>query len=424
MNVDESLRKLREKCCICLQKDITQKKPTWICSCTASVYKTTVLESLGKRGQQNLKLKEVPNLLTSKLIAEEKLRQIAYLNPKVLPREVVKGIRAKYPSGPYKDEIYQQRLPEVQSLSQNMSKQTKAGSSEQKPVEVPEVLSDELASTLEDALKHVDVALVTQNMLTIQDVFRYEGFDVAYIQKVFMTLFGQLDEKVMIEVAEGKPRQVSGLENIKGCISLLAFLYNYRGNNTASILDSQKEPNKKNLALLFNRLRIQDRVTETVDGKTKKGKATLTLSRLAAAFPLYSLNIIISDEYKRKLVDMSDFGINQDTAPGKVICHPLAASVLTKRMIENKYHYITFVAAVRLNSIIGPRTKKVDYERIWMFHKAGLNSKALTEKEKEEFWKTIGSPKFEMAKNVMKHVEDEYELSAQVAEEIAKFADE
>lgn len=400
-----SLEEIREKCCICSAKEIYTKKPSWICSCTAGLYKTKVLKETckGKKSQKKVESLDEGQVFNFKVVSSRKLDELWERNPYIF-QELARRRLASRSQKKVREEIEEEKKLVKERAKEEIKKKFRvAVPRELSPIKGTEQESTMAALDIDDidaalmaameaANKAGDISTVSARMRGLQDVFKYHGFDVEHIRKVFIVWFSKLPESLKVYFSDNDEVEVSGTRNLPACLSLLAFLYNFRGNNTKNILLGLDDRKKAGLSKLLAGLHIKDKVLEKKGTKESKSRDTLTLSRICAAFPLFAMKIAVQPDYDRKVVDLSDVGIDQSLPVYRALCHPLAASMLSGQMKRRGCIYITFLAAVKLNNIIGPKGVKTDASSVWTYHKAVLGSKAANEEQKVAFWASLQEP--------------------------------
>lgn len=210
--------------------------------------------------------------------------------------------------------------------------------------------------------------------------FEYKGFDVEKIRRVFAERMSKIKpgSKLVIgttELALDDPTKANSV------ICFLVALFNLRGTNLDSVLDGLEGSTKTSFKALTTCLALQSKVT--VSGKSKSSD-TLTLSRLAAAFPIHAVCMATDEAVTRKVINMREIGLNEDPM-GKALMHPMAASVISDAMINAGTVFVTFWASYKLNQLIGGKNKAAP-DRLWLFHRAALQSKAATTAQREALW--------------------------------------
>lgn len=355
MNKSES--KLRLKRCIC--KDNWQKRnhpQPWTCTCSARVVRKSILKDLTYKiiplTPQNLKEQEsiLDAQLLSKYILETK-------SSKVKPQ-----------------------------VTQPTSTQSSPGQPK-----IPEAETPAAMATWEDAVQAVANSLPDQCRAKEFDAafdefiktFEYRGFDVEKIRMLLAVRLSKIKSGTKLTIG----KDVYSIE-APTCVNLivcfLVSLFNLRGTNLDSITEGLDGDTKNSFKALCASLALQSKVT--VAGKAKSAE-TLTLGRIAAAFPIHAVVMATGEKVTRKVFNMSDIGLNHDDL-GKALMHPMAASVITDDMINVGVVFITFWASFKLNQLIGGK-EKAPIERLWLFHKAALMSKAASTAQREALWKKL-----------------------------------
>lgn len=457
-----SKSKVREGYCICSESERVCTGSYWICHCTASLYTTRALNAIGKGSARKLHLlsynevvnfggpvslekflevwHRVPSAFSKAVreqIVKERVAQKSAPNSRrrflqslskdwqrdqeVLRRELAKEKERKLREEAQIKEDEERQARELEEEEERIRKLEKEAEEQKKRAMAdPSAVTDEDLRAMEASLDGLGIDTLMVHLATLKDLYRYQGFDPANIRDVFLRWFKTVPVDHVVHVTETQTINVGGINNLKNCLTMLAFLYNYRGNNTKAILEGLSETPAGRLKTLLSKLHIMDHVIEKVGGKDVKNKDTLTLSRVAAAFPLYAMRVAINAGYDRKMIDMSDIGISQDSGVYKALCHPLAGSMLTKTQKKNKYQVFTFIAAVKFNAIIGKKGSKEDIGQIWVYHQAVLNSTAAKEEHKEAFWRDLEAPKMPPLE-VMENKLKELGVSPQVMDEVVKF---
>lgn len=209
---------------------------------------------------------------------------------------------------------------------------------------------------------------------------RYQGFDVQLFRAHFYKRCMMLTN-CLIWLGPGKTIAASGDKNFNTLIFYLISML-IRGKTIKAIEDGLPEEGKSHWTTLTTMLDIKD--------EEAKNSTTVTLDRIAVSFPMHAVGLMKEPRYFRKLIDMADVGIEQDSAGTRAIVHPMAGSLLTDDMKQNGWVFITLLSALRRNKITGGSSRgKVEYARLWNVQKAILGWKAVTEDIKREFWKDL-----------------------------------
>lgn len=255
-------------------------------------------------------------------------------------------------------------------------------------------MAGELPKETEDALLKIisdDLGAITGDVLSVFEeclkAFEYKGFDPDKIRKILAIRQSKLRQGTVIDIKDSVSINVFGPKGLSNLVSLLMILFNLRGNNLEAIMDGLEPKTKASVEAIFTVLDLKSKVV--TQGKPKSSE-TLTLSRISAAFPLHSLTVARNPKFVRQIIDLSDIGVT-DSELGRCMQHPVCASTMTKRMIQDGCHMVTFLAAIRLNAIIG-QAQKTTTERLWLFHLAVLGSKAVPEVRKNAYWTHLYEP--------------------------------
>nr|QRD99860.1 MAG: nucleocapsid [Evros bunya-like virus] len=244
---------------------------------------------------------------------------------------------------------------------------------------------------LESVTSDLD-GFLTKHSEAFLTAYEYKGFDVEVIRKTLLERFSKMKAGTKLYICDKVEIELAGKEALSTAIQYLVALFNLRGNNLDAIADGLEREAKGSFNAIKTALGLQSKVK--VAGKTKSAD-TLTLARIAAAFPIHSLRWVMRPECTRKVISMSDCGLSSSPL-AKCLTHPVVPSVLTNSMIKvDKVVYITFLASFRLNQLIGGKEKATP-DRLWLFHKAALSSKACTDGQKEDFWKTVDFEQVEL----------------------------
>lgn len=270
----------------------------------------------------------------------------------------------------------------------------KEKSCEEKGSEGLETMASDLSDKTAEALAKIisdDFGALTGDVLAVFEeclkAFEYKGFDPDRIRKILAQRQSKLRQGSVIEIKDSIAIEVHGPKGLSNLVSLLMILFNLRGNNLDAILDGLEPKTKASVEAVFSTLDLKSKVM--VQGKPKSSE-TLTLSRISAAFPLHSLSVVRNPKFVRQIIDLSDIGVT-DTDLGRCMQHPVCASTMTKKMIQDGCHMVTFLAAIRLNGIIG-QAQKTTTDRLWAFHLATLGSKAVPETRKIAYWANLYEP--------------------------------
>nr|BBU41515.1 nucleocapsid protein [Culex pseudovishnui bunya-like virus] len=227
------------------------------------------------------------------------------------------------------------------------------------------------------------------NLAEFLKVYEYKGFDVKRIQ--FLVAFRQSRLKsgsvlLLEENKKGRHIDLTGHHNLNQVILLCIALFNHRGNNLEAIKSGLGTGLIESSFVNFaTGMGLKSNVIEK--GAKTKSPDILTLARIAAAFPIHALKLAASESNTRKVVSLADVGLAFDSL-GKVMCHPVAPSVLDSDMIKTGAIWITFLASLRLNQLIGGKNK-ADPDRLWLYHRSALCSPAADEPARTKFWETM-----------------------------------
>lgn len=219
------------------------------------------------------------------------------------------------------------------------------------------------------------------------EAFEYKGFDPDRTRRVLAFRQSKLRDDTVIQVGPSKIIGIAGPKGLNNLISFLVALFNVRGNNLDAIKGGLEGNTKVTFDALVASLDLKSKVM--IQGKPKSSE-TLTLSRISAAFPLHSLTVVRNLKFDRKIIDLSDIGVN-DSDLGRCLQHPVCASTITNQMVEDGCQAITFLASLRLNAVIGVNQKNTP-ERLWLYHLAMLASKAVPEARKQIYWGKLYAP--------------------------------
>lgn len=251
---------------------------------------------------------------------------------------------------------------------------------------IPKEIADALVKIISD-----DEGSITGEVLDVFEeclkAFEYKGFDPDKIRKVLAMRQSKIRSGTIVEISDSVQIEVHGPKGLSNLVSLLMILFNLRGNNLDAIKDGLEPKTKSTMEAVFSAIDLKSKVV--TQGKPKSSE-TLTLSRISAAFPLHSMTVARNPRFVRQIIDLSDIGVT-GTELGRCIQHPVCASTITARMIQDGCHMVTFLAAIRLNAIIG-QAQKTTTERLWLFHLAVLGSKAIPESRKATYWLSLYEP--------------------------------
>lgn len=257
--------------------------------------------------------------------------------------------------------------------------------------QVAAIMANELPAETAAALARIisdDSGTITTDVLSVFEeclkAFEYKGFDPEKIRKVLAIRQSKLRAGSVVELSDTVQIDVHGPKGLSNLVSLLMILFNLRGNNLDAIKDGLEPRTKATMEAVMATLDLKSKVL--TQGKPKSSE-TLTLSRISAAFPLHSLTVVRNPKFSRQIIDMSDIGVT-NTELGRCIQHPVCASTMTAKMIQDGCQMVTFLAAIRLNTIIG-QAQKTTTERLWLFHTAVLGSKAVPESRKTTYWANL-----------------------------------
>lgn len=250
--------------------------------------------------------------------------------------------------------------------------------------EIPKDLRDALEAVLKQ-VDHFDM----KDLAGVMETYRYQGFDVEAIREVFLRRYNALQRGTILKLSDIYSFEIGGPENLSKMISFLAFLFDYRGNNLQAIEDGLDGDYRAPFKFIVTGLQIKAKVMEK--GKKTKSKDTLTLARIAAVFPLSAINVVTQNGYNRKVIDMSEVGLDQASAASRIMCHPMVASILMAKHKNASWPFVTFLAALKLNDLIGPKEKQSG-QAILQYHLAALESKAVSKELKKAFWENNSLP--------------------------------
>lgn len=245
----------------------------------------------------------------------------------------------------------------------------------------------DVAQKVADNCQSDEFSKVFADFLT---TYEYKGFDVQKIRTTFVKRMADMKPGEVVYIGTTKI-DLTDPGNSNTIICYLVSLFNLRGTNIENITEGLEGNTKVTFRSFCNNLGLQSRVS--VSGKAKSAE-TLTLGRIAAAFPIHAVTIATDEKMDRKVISMSDIGLKNDPL-SKALMHPMAASILTEEMVKEGIVFITFLAAYRLNNLIGG-SNKAKPDRLWLFHQASLKSKAAELKQRKSLWaRVLYAPKDE-----------------------------
>ncbi|AXQ04768.1 hypothetical protein [Culex Bunya-like virus] len=239
------------------------------------------------------------------------------------------------------------------------------------------ILSDGTGSLSEDVLGVFEECL---------RAFEYKGFDPDKIRKILAIRQSKMRSGSALELGSSKSIAIHGPKGLNVLVSFLLTLFNLRGNNLEAIKDGLEGGTKSSFEAIISALDLKSKVMTS--GKPKSSE-TLTLARISAAFPLHSMSVVRNQLFCRQIIDLSDIGVD-DSELGRCMQHPVCASTLTANMVRDGCQAITFLASLRLNSVIGVNQKTTP-DKLWMYHLAILASKAVPETRKATYWNGLYS---------------------------------
>lgn len=376
----------RVKRCICLSKFAKRSAATVDCFCSASVIKERYLADSSyshwyispDRLKEELSVcnKALIEVYLSKLSAGDLVKYL-----RVVPA-IVKKLR----------KVQQSKESDISTLDSTATSFSEEGDGTALSSTMSDSLSadhqTELDRILSDPLGEFPDAF-TANLSEFLKVYEYKGFDVKRIQ--FLVAFRQSKLKagsvlLLEDSKKGKSIELTGHKNLNQVILLCIALFNHRGNNLEAIKSGLGTGLiEATFTTFVSSMGLKSNVIEK-NAKTKSPDV-LTLARIAAAFPIHALKLAASESNTRKVVSLSDVGLAFDPL-GKVLCHPVAPSVLDTAMIETGAIWITFLASLRLNQLIGGKNK-ADPDRLWLYHRSALCSPAAEESARTKFWDTM-----------------------------------
>nr|QRW41967.1 MAG: nucleoprotein [Culex Bunyavirus 2] len=372
--------------CICNSKFAKRSAVATDCSCSASIVKERYLADSSyshwyispDRLQEELSV-------CNKALVEVYLGTLD-LNDLVKFQRVVPAIVQKL-----------KKILQSSKTSTNILRTTAAKASEERRITaLGSVMSDSLSADhqaeldriLSDPLGEFPDAF-NANLVEFLKVYEYKGFDVKRIQ--FLVAFRQSRLKsgsvlLLEDNKKGKSIELTGHQNLNQVILLCIALFNHRGNNLEAIKSGLGTGLiEATFTTFVSNMGLKSNVIEK--GAKTKSPDVLTLARIAAAFPIHALKLAASESNTRRVISLSDIGLAFD-ALGKVLCHPVAPSVLDSDLVETGAVWITFLASLRLNQLIGGKNK-ADPDRLWLYHRSALCSPAAEESARTKFWATM-----------------------------------
>nr|BEK62761.1 MAG: nucleoprotein [Coquillettidia bunyavirus] len=401
---------LRLKRCVCYNKYQKRTRKDLTCNCSAKFIKerylrdpSTVIWRVTPSRLRVARAECDESLLESSLRGGRTRRSASFLRvrrssdlqskPRTAPAKLTVHVSRPFSISPAKvvkalllesseEEIYIRRHTPV-TMSAKKDKQVSIP---------PEKATDEMLAEIDYILKNVgdmDEHLNDSNLAIFLKTYEYRGFDADKIRRVVAVKHALFKTGNKLALSEEVDIDIAGKGSMYKLITALVALFNARGNNLETVLDGLTGKPKLTLGHVITTMGLQSKVITT---GTKKSSETLTLARIAAAYPIHSLSLIARSEFTRKMISMGEVGLDQKTPIGKCLSHPMAASCLTAPMKKGGMIWITFLASYKLNQVIGGKDKAKP-DRLWLFHKAALNSSAVTEEDKVHFW---NKHKFEM----------------------------
>lgn len=269
------------------------------------------------------------------------------------------------------------------------------------PTEIEELLNEMIEGNTAGELD----SNLTEGLAQFMVAYEYKGFDPIKIRTTLAQQHGQFPDGATLWLTEARQLVIKGPNKFNLLVSYLVALFNIRGNNLAAIKDGLEKTGQTAWDKFLLTIRLQSSVARA---DSIKSCNTLTLSRISSAFPIHSMNVVCRPEYLRVIVDLTDIGLAQGSTDllGKCLAHPACPSVLTKEHKKAGFAAVTFLVSLRLNKIIGEKTK-TSMSRLWLYHKSALNSVAVTETIKLRFWKSkwdadVANPALEAAKTALK----------------------
>nr|BEP11641.1 nucleoprotein [Aedes albopictus bunya-like virus] len=384
--------KQRDQACICLSDFSKKDKPKgFYCKCTASVVQKKYLT------EKQVLVKDFPLSESYKLDLEE-VREVSREHKDLSVHlfkfaEATTRLRSLVsPPLSVTGKTYPLVSPDppVDKGTQAAMSKTKTPSQEEIDAHSLDDSWGRMSTGLLESLGDAAALEVFQTKGFFKD-YEYQGFDVLKFRENFMKLCDLgLTSKNTVWNGE-KMVEIHGSGNYVRLLSFFICLFNLRGNNIDKIIDGLDNPKAKaHLLTIKNVLGIEPQVA-------KKGEArstyTVTLSRIAASYPVIAVQAVMNPLFTRQVIDLSDIGVDQSKPEGRVLAHPMLGSILMLDQIKDGFVYITFLAAIRLNRVIGGNTnKKVDYVSLWNFQRAVLCSKAASEKVRKLFWDNLSMP--------------------------------
>lgn len=386
----------RKSACVCVKEHTKSKKEAWFCKCTASIIQSQYLT------EPQVRFSELPITETYKLdkslVRKEAKRSITVAK---LLRKHLKAINEPEPasltslfkkssssssgqSAPGVGSSSSTQLEEEERLKEEEKKRKEKEEEEKRKKKMSE---EEWASTINELTNSLGKASIFECYLSPEFIkaYEYQGFDVVKFRTNLLTLArNKIGVHHYMWLSPGVRKECHGPLGIQKLMTYLITIYNLRGNNLKAIASSLPQEAKDDLEAIVATLGIKSKVTETQG--VPRDTLTVTLARIAASFPVTALNIAMSDKYTRKVIDLSDIGNKQSNPIEKCLAHPMCASMFTDEEIKKGWVWITFLAAVRLNKVIGKKDRKQGPDSLWLFHRAVLCSKASTNELKTKFW--------------------------------------
>lgn len=208
---------------------------------------------------------------------------------------------------------------------------------------------------------------------SFMSTYEYKGFEVVAFRLHFQDLCEKLTDKHTIH--NGKEKiPAHGKENINQVIAFLIALFNLRGNNITAITDALTGDPKKCTVGLLNVLQVKRKV---IMKDNPRSALTVTLARIASAFPIQAVVMVADDSFDRQIIDATEIGNEQKDKFGRIAVHPQLPSILSEPMKKKGWVFMTFWNSVKLNKVIGGSTAAINCQAVWNYQKASLCSKAL-----------------------------------------------
>nr|QRD99861.1 MAG: nucleocapsid [Abdera bunya-like virus] len=405
MPVSTSL--LRFQRCICYDKYQKRTRRDFTCNCSAKLIKERYLRDpsnkIWRLTPSRIKVAEAecdPILVHHHLKARKptvaqrefrsKARQTCQKSVSAHIRPVTWDFSNQAGSSKLIQEFSLNLIPSIPEESESFLKRivalepTKMAPKQPSQVKINQAMLDELDRIMSTA-SAIKTIISDSNLAIFLKTFEYKGFDAEKIRKLVAIKHAGFRSGTKFAISEETEVDITGTNSLYVLIAILVGLFNARGNNLDTIKDGLTPRVAQSFEYVVTAMSLHSKVLAS--GRSKSSE-TLTLARISAAFPLHSLNMVSRPEFTRRMISLADIGLDQTTALGKCFAHPMAASCLTEEMKSQGLAWITFLASCRLNQVIGGRDKARP-DRLWLFHKAALNSRAVQDDHKQEFWESV-----------------------------------